>query len=162
MENGNQKIVVFEETMDKKVSSIIAQILKNNGLEETFDDYFKKNDAGEEPWADIIYDSTKDIASKNITDEEFISLAEDKLKITKITAKNVLKEIEEKLIPIAKIIVEENMENTSETPATAKNVKNHRVADVPPKSFRPEKLPIEQSAPPQKANKNDTYREQIE
>jgi len=110
--NNNQKIVVFENV--KNLNDIIAQILESNGLKETFEDYLKKIDQKEEPWADIIYESTKNLVSGNITNEEFLSLIKKQLNVNRESAKNILGEIREKLVPTARILSKEDIEGFEE------------------------------------------------
>ena len=110
MINNDTKIIVFEENYN----DIIVEILKNNNLQESWDNYFEKIDKGKEPWSDIIYQSTKNLVAGNFTESEFISEIQKQLKTTEQTAKNILKEVKEKVLPLARIISKDEIEEETD------------------------------------------------
>ncbi len=185
MENNNQKRIIFEGKKDP--NDIIMEILESNDLKETLDDYLDKIDKEKEPWLDILYKSAKNLASGNITDKDFILLIQKQMNISDKTAENILKEIKQKLLPMARTldkdeIEEESAEATlvqqinrpipvakilSQTKTEERNIPPLITPKISPTIKKNtqkiiEKTEIKQTPPRQQKRQNDTYREPIE
>ncbi len=189
MENNNQKIIVFDGGKDP--NDIIEKILKNNSLEETIDDYFDKKDQKKEPWTDTLYRSSKNLASNNLTEENFILTIQKQLNISEQIAKNILKEIKEKLLPLARTLSKDEIEQeanfempikpierpigVTETLSQTKKIitkKNTPTNSAPPmretpsenkKQIKKIEIPvIQKKFVQQPRRQSDTYREPIE
>ena len=107
MNKINNKRVIFDLLDDNTIVDITEGILKNNNLEESNEEYFKKATTGQEPRARIIRDTALVMVQKKIPEEKLVELLEKHLEIKKNVAENIIKEINEKLIPFAKVIDEE-------------------------------------------------------
>ena len=82
----------------------IFEIFKNNGVDENEEDAALSDDS----FADFIFGSIKKLSRNEITDDMFISSAQDKIKISEEVAKNILKDIKENgLITTSKIKIKE-------------------------------------------------------
>jgi len=136
MENNNQKIIIFKG--DKDPNDVIIEILENNGLKESLEDYIDKIDKKQEPWLDILYKSAKDVAGGIMADTDFVINIQKQLNISEQAAKNILKEIKEKLIPMASVLTEEEIEKESleSTSADTNELANEK------KTFSNDKKPM--------------------
>jgi len=104
--------VVFILPDDISRIDIVDEILKNNGLEESADEFFEKDIQGIEPRSIIVRDAAITIAQKKISEEKVIELLAEHLEIKKHTAEKIVQDIKEKLIPFARVIEEsENLES---------------------------------------------------
>ncbi len=178
MENTNQRII-FEVPEDTTSAKIIYDILKENNItEKTAQDLFNK--------AAVIIKATKDVFDKKITEDKMSELLQNELKISKDVAGAIIKEIKEKLLPLAKKVnipsdkVETNTPsffNADETkielpPEIEKNIaerpsvtesENSVINTVVKKTPRIKKIPPTVSVPPTtQPSKPDNYREPIE
>jgi len=185
--NNQRKIIIFETGGDKDENKIIREILKNNGLEETSIDYFKKARSGEEPWFKSLYILSKDLAAGNITEKNFVSSLQSQIQISQQVAKNILKEIKEKLLPLVRTLdkdelEKESMDNTSMRqlvqPINVFNTTEKKIQTIENKTTDitiapPQKQPrikkpiisgeIKKSAPQLRQSKEpDKYREPVE
>ena len=111
MENNNQKRIIFEG--EKDPNDVVMEILENNGLKETIDDYLNKIDKKEEPWLDILHKASKNLISGELTDKNFILLIQTQLNISDKTAGNILEEIKQKLLPMARTLDKDELEEES-------------------------------------------------
>lgn len=102
MPNTNLK-VIFDLPEDISTISIIDEILRDNGLAENAKEFLEKDDNGEEPRLIIVWDSTIVMAQKRIPEEKIIELLAKHLKTSQETARKIVSDIKEKLIPFAKI-----------------------------------------------------------
>jgi len=86
----------------------IFEIFKNNGVDENEEDAALSDDS----FADFIFNYIKKLSKNEITDDMFISSAQDKIKISEEVAKNILKDIKENgLIVTSKIKIKEIKKN---------------------------------------------------
>ncbi len=150
MENNNQKRITFEG--DKDPNDVIIEILKNNGFNETLDEYIEKTDKNIEPWFDILYRAGKKLFTEDITDDEFLITVQQKLNTSEEISKRILDEIKKNLFPLARILTKEELEQESSdigTPDVLPKIKPPiGVAEIleKPRTGMPEKKVIE---PPQ-------------
>lgn len=104
MKSENEKIISFVLPEDITVIEIIDNILKNNNLEESDDEFIDKDERGIKPRLIILRDAAIDIFQKEISDKKIVELLAKQLDTSKQVAENIIKDINEKLIPYAKII----------------------------------------------------------
>jgi len=104
MENHNNKKIIFDVPGDADMVDIIDEILKNNGIEETLDEFEGALENNEESKLIIVRDTAKVILQKKIPEKKLIELLAEHLEIPQETAEKIIQEIKEKLIPYAKII----------------------------------------------------------
>ena len=176
--NNLKKNITFENSGDIDVDDIIAEILKNNNLEETMDDYFKKVNEGKTPWADTLYKLSRNLASGNISEKDFIFLIQDKLQISQQNTQKILEQVKEKILPLTRVL------NDSEIIEDSPNeiLMYNKVAEETPSINMP--TPSTKTIPPnikktpaknknisnikeitpqiKKSNAQDAYREPIE
>jgi hypothetical protein len=86
---------------------VILDILKNNGLEESDEDYYNKSVNGKEPRFDIVKDTAVTIAQKKISEKKLVELLQKHLETSQSTAQKIVADIKEKLLPLLKIYPEE-------------------------------------------------------
>ena len=113
--NNQKKIIVFE-VKDKSTNSLIREILNNNGLEETSYDYLQKARNGKEPWFKTLNNLSLQLASADVTEENFLILLQNRLQVNQQTAKNILKEVKQKLLPLARTLEGDELEKESSEP----------------------------------------------
>lgn len=188
MENNSQKVIIFKGKKDPE--DVVMEILESNGLKENLDDYIDKIDKKQYPWFDILYKSAKNLAKEITTDTNFMTDTQKRLNVSERVAKNILKGIKEKFLPLVEIINEDEIgeEVDVETPIKSlerpigvteilSQMKN--MNDITPPNSIPsisktirdtkktmkrtnaEKLEIEQDITRQQKKDNDTYREPI-
>lgn len=187
MENNNQKIIIFKKG-GKDLIDIIEEILANNGLKESSNDYIEKIRQKKNTLFDALYVSAKNLASGKIVETNFLSDIQQKLNISEQTAKNILKEIKEKFLVLVEVVSGdayeikeaapnfkiETRQSIEPTPLPEKKEKNiesktKSVAPVKKRVVKEKneiiseqlKNPAEYTQPVQK-KQNDSYREPIE
>lgn len=125
MTNNNDENceIIFEGESDPM--DIISEILKNNGLEETDEEYLEKTDQGKTPKTDIIYSTTKDLFRGKVSEKDLISSLKSQLETSEETAKNIVLDIKKRLLLMAKKVAssEQTSESEAEQPTTAKPVR---------------------------------------
>lgn len=174
----NQKKIVFENSEDKDLNKIIFEILKNNAIKETPDDYIEKASSGKDTLADIIYDLAEDLANGSINEENFILLTQKQLQVPRQNAENILKEIKGRLLPLARTLTEDEIESEEKyinnkiiqplkqiNPVVEEEVKNKVMP--PPKRIKKLITPTieetkESTPKPIQKSGPDNYREPIE
>ena len=84
-----------------------VEILKNNGLEETIEEAYSKEEKEEKSRIAIINDVAKKIASLELetSGRDAVSILQKELKISEELSKNLLQDIKEKLVPLTEKIV---------------------------------------------------------
>jgi len=139
-DNSNKKYeIIFEGENDP--IDIISEILKNNGLEETDDEYLEKIEQGKTAKTDILYETTKKLAKGDLSEKDLISFIKNQMGISEEIATNIMSEIQKKLLPIAKK-TSFNSETPEEKPITAKPTRLIVEKPLPASS-----KPIESPAP---------------
>jgi hypothetical protein len=155
---------------EKSSDDIIEEILKKNGFEEDLSAWLEKTEKNEKVWFESLYKLAKNLAEKKITELIFLTNIQQQFNISEEIAKNILKDVKEKLLPIARIIddeIEQDLEDNKTTllekqkitpiqnikpavsaPTTKKILKKKEISDTP--------------LPQQQKRKTDTYREPIE
>lgn len=101
MEKNNKKII-FDLPGETVLVDVFDEILKNNGLEETTDDFLKSIENNQEPRVLILIDSAKVIFQKKISEEKTVELLQKHLKTSKEVAEKIVTNIKQKIIPYAK------------------------------------------------------------
>jgi len=132
---------------DENILNKISEILFKNGIEESPEEAAFKDTS----FMDIVLKLSKDIASQKILEENAISLIKEKLNVADAVAKNILKDINEKIIPLA----ERNEINEYEKKINAN-------PEIIRKSFKKTNTIVENFQPVQEKKKKDVYRETIE
>jgi len=100
MEN-NQRII-FDLPEYTTLLDVIDEILKNNGVEESDEEFFDKDIRGEEPRGIIIRDAALTIAEKKLPEDKLIDFLQKHLKTSKETAEKIVSDIKQKIMPFAK------------------------------------------------------------
>lgn len=91
-----EKRIIFQEN----AKSAISEILKKYKLEETASQAFEAMSRGEEPKQSLLQHSAIDLLQNKISQDNLILLFEQTLKISKDNAKNLVKDVKEKLTPL--------------------------------------------------------------
>lgn len=179
----NNKIVVFEGSFDE----IIEKILEGNGLREDSEDWFNKTEQNEKTRFDVLLKFSKGLASEKITEINFLADIQQQLNISEQVARNILKEVKEKLLPLARILSDDEIEmekkltmpirpveQTTKTTKILPKIENEKISlntisDTVPPVKRPVKKTIKKNEientivqTKQQKRENDTYREIIE
>ena len=103
MINNNKKII-FDLPEDITIINVIDEILKNNGLAESAQEFLDRDDNNEEPRLIIVRDAALTMAEKKVPENKITELLQEHLKTSKETAEKIVNDINQKLIPYAKII----------------------------------------------------------
>ncbi|MFA6190462.1 MAG: hypothetical protein WC711_03110 [Candidatus Staskawiczbacteria bacterium] len=125
MVNNQQKIIIFENQGSKSIWAIISEVLKDNGMEETAIDFFKKVDEKKIPFSSIIYKLSRKLAQEEITEENFVTSIKDQLKIEQQVAEKILKDVKEKILPLARTLEKDELvkdETISTVPQSLKTI----------------------------------------
>jgi len=177
MATNNKKRIYFEGSIDG--GDIFEKLLNNNGLTETIEDYTDNVDSKSTAYFDVFYDITQNLIIGSIDEKKFITEIQNQLKISEETAKNILKNVKEDILPSVIILDEDEIEKEASTSVqsvsqiikTAENFsmnKNKEISSTEtpkiPSPQKPIKRPIEEKAIKkiQQASRNDSYREPIE
>ena len=110
MEKNKKQRIILDLPGETTMVEVIEDILKNNGLEESDDDYFYKSIKGEESRFIVMRDACFVIAKRKIPEDKLLEILAEHLETSKETAEKILSDIKQKLIPFAKwvpIITEE-------------------------------------------------------
>ncbi len=92
---------------DQNAESVFSDILKNNGFEESDEDFFNELDKDVESKAKIIRDATITIANGLIPEKNLIELLQKHLKAPEYTIKKIVEDIKNKLLPLLLIYPDE-------------------------------------------------------
>jgi len=111
---NKNKIFSFEYKID--FLKVIMEILKNNGVEEGLEEYFEKKRQGQNPYIKTLYKSVEDMVIGNKTDNEFLSIIKKEINVSDDVAKNILKEVKEKIVPVVRELSEEEIVKDEEAP----------------------------------------------
>jgi hypothetical protein len=143
MENNNQRIV-FIVPEGTSSADIVLNIFKKNGLKDYNSD--DSSDADDEEMLNVlttVSGVTRDFFDKKISEQEAIKILTDQLKIPLDKATNIMKDIENELIPFTKkITVKEETEEAK--PITAMPV---RLIDENKKQNAVIEKPIKEEVP---------------
>lgn len=104
MEKYKNQRIIFDLPESADAISVIDEILENNDLKEGVEEFFNKSIKGVSPRKITIRDATIDIFQKKTSEKKLVELLVKQLEISKQVAENIIKDINEKLIPYAKII----------------------------------------------------------
>jgi histone H3/H4 len=96
------------------INNIIRKILETNELKEYPKDYLEKVNERIKPFFDILYRATNDFAIKGGKEELFLSDVQKELNISEQAAKNMLKEVKEKILPLVMDFNDEDDEGEKE------------------------------------------------
>ncbi len=122
----NQRIT-FILPDDTTLTDILDQILEDNNLSESTEEYYKKSISGKESRVIILKDTAVTLVGKKIPESKLIEFLAKHLEIPMENAQKIIQQINEKLIPYAKIIdldkeekdqklsQPENIENSEQT-----------------------------------------------
>ncbi len=124
MEENNLKSIIFDLPEDVSLTEIIFSILKNNGLQESEREAFEKSMREEESQLIILRDAAITIAQRKIPEDKLVEFLAKHLGTTTQTAANIVKEINNKIIPYAKLInrSEENEKEFTEKLQTSEEI----------------------------------------
>lgn len=98
----NNKQIIFDFPDNISIIDIINNILKNNGLQESYETWLEKDTGNEESKTYIIKDAALVIFEKKIPEEKLVQLLQKHLETTKTIAEKVITDIKEKIIPYVK------------------------------------------------------------
>lgn len=153
----------------EKADAAIIDIVKNFGLEESYEELVKKEEQDKDPNELIISLLTKEFAQGSISEINLIASIQKDSGISKETAEKISKEIISKVVPLMEKIQEEN----ESIPTTSKAKKD--LHKKPPETilegtikdpFEPVKIkkPLPKKIIETKPKRTgpDTYREPIE
>ena len=110
MEKNNNQIIDFVLPGDITLAEVIDDILKKNGLKESLEEYYDESNKDKEPRVVIIRNAALVILQKKIPEEKLVELLQKHLETSQETAQKTVNDINQKLIPFAKII---NLEKES-------------------------------------------------
>lgn len=139
---------------DENIFSKISEILSKNGIEEDVVEAALKT---EPSFIGITFKMLKNLALQKITEETFVLNLQKEFKISDQTAKNILKEIKEKIIPYSEKISTKN-ESISQSFTNQKQDKMTAPLKKIPKFEKSARAEKPVSAP----KGADKYRESIE
>ncbi len=103
-ENTKEQIIVFDLPEDVIISDVINEILTNNSLEESDDEYFDKLDKGKETRLAITRDATLTLFEKKVSEEKLAEIMAEHLETSKENAVKVIGDIKKKILPYTKKI----------------------------------------------------------
>ncbi len=83
-----------------KAESLFADFLKNNGLEETDEEFDKYLFQEQESRAMIVRDAVETMARRIVPEKKLIELLQKHLEIPKDTIEKIVKDIKEKILPL--------------------------------------------------------------
>ena len=112
MEKNNKKIV-FDLPEEAVLGDIFDEILKNNNLEETTEDFFASIKNNQDPRVLILIDAAKIIFQKKIPEEKIIELLQKHLDVSKEAAEKIVVDIKQKITPYVKEVSIDNIDNKS-------------------------------------------------
>lgn len=147
---NNQKMVFLGDTLP-----IISEILKKYELEDTDEDILGKIEQGKPCLlGGIIFDIVIEVVQGKISKKDLVSSLQKYLDIPKEKAKNIAKDIEERLLVLVKKAPKEKTEIPEKPPATKKPLKIEKTPIVEKPEIPPEKRETPEEP--------DVYREPIE
>lgn len=100
----NNKTIIFNLPGETVLADVFDEILNNNGLEETTDDFLKSIENNQEPRVLLLIDVAKTIFQKKIPKDKTVELLQKHLEISKEKAEKLVIDIEQKIIPYVKEI----------------------------------------------------------
>lgn len=158
-----QKIYFADGDIFDKISEILLQNSINETPEDAAD---KENDS----FISIILKLSKDFSAQKISEETFVLELQKKLNIKNQVAKNIIKDVKEKILPLAEKIEEEESSakiNQPDIPSSFVKEKpkmtveeNKKVLEKTREKNTSEDIPVPTHKP--KSTGPDSYREPIE
>ncbi len=153
----NNKKIIFDLPEDITIISVIDEILKNNGLAESAQEFLDRDDNNEEPRLIIVRDAALTMAEKKVPENKITELLQEHLKISKETAEKIVNDINQKLIPYAKII---DLEITKQATDQKENfqeellnkIKSINASTAKPEEVKEEKTPTPYDKKPEITN----------
>lgn len=107
-----KEFVVFETEINTLL--IIEKILEKNGIRETQEETYNKIIEGNESIKISVLKKTEDLFLKKITEKDFIFFLENEIKINENDSNNVLNDIKQELISIARKVNIKNRQDNKE------------------------------------------------
>jgi len=164
MENTKTTFLLPE---DLTILDVIFEILKNNNLEETESEMVKKVSQNQPSNFIIVREIASSLAGKKVSEKDASLGLQEQLKITDGTAKKIISDINQKLMPYAKTInfvQEENKKiQISEKKFYAKEKSFDELLPIPKRrSTQPQEEIIQPISKPAQRSGPDNYREPIE
>ncbi len=102
--NEEKKLrVIFTE----KAEFLFSDILKNNGLEESDEEFFNKLEQDKEPKEIITRDAVTTIARKVIPEKKLVELLQKHLEVSQETAERIIYTIKSRLLPLLYVYPDE-------------------------------------------------------
>lgn len=120
---------------------VIDEILSNNSLAESDQEFLDKSDNGLEPRLIIIRDAALVMAEKKVPEKKIVELLQEHLETSKEIAQNIVNEINQKLIPYAKAISDEEETTPSENSDYSQELLEKIQQNAPTKTPKEEPLP---------------------
>lgn len=107
MSDLNNLRVLFTE----KADSMLGEILKNNGLQESEEEFFSKLKQGKDPKEIIIRDAATTIAKKIISEGKLVELLQKHLEVSKEITEKIVAEIKKNLLPLLRVYPDEKFDD---------------------------------------------------
>lgn len=104
MKKINNKRVMFALPEGTTITEVIFGILESNGLKESNEEVLNKSADGKDSKLIIVRDAAITIVEKKIPEKKLIELLQKHLATSQETAEKIVYDINQKLVPFAKII----------------------------------------------------------
>lgn len=126
METQEQR-VIFNLPEETTFIDVADRILANNGLAESSAEFYEKDIAGLEPRLLIVRDAAISAFLKKAPENVIIDLLKKHLETSQETAENIFREVNEKLLPYAKLYAEPIEETNSAQEIILKKIQGQKV-----------------------------------
>src|SRR3989344_3930877 len=122
MQKEINKRIIFNIPGDTTLVDILEDILRNNGLTESDEEYFNTSQQGKEPRLLIIRDAMLILIQNKVPEKKLASFLSTHLKTSPKVAEKIIEEIKEKLLPSVKEVTNgtEKIEITEKSTDTQK------------------------------------------
>jgi len=108
MDNEKNNIEIYFAV--EYVFSLLSKILNKNGFKVSLSNEVNKIENNESSFIDIIFKLSKNLAKEKISEKDFILSVQKQMGASEEKAKNVLRDIKEKILPFAeKVKIGENL-----------------------------------------------------
>ncbi len=116
----------------QKAESVISDILKNNGLDESEEEFFSKLEQGEDSKTIIVRNATETIVKKIIPEKKLIELLQKHLKVSTDTAEKIVQEVKSRLLPLLLIYPDEKFDDPVFREEVSKKIFGPEEKEAPP------------------------------
>ncbi|MDO8530299.1 MAG: hypothetical protein Q7S10_02750 [bacterium] len=131
MTKSSSQQIVFNLSEDVTLLEVIKNILENNNLKESDEDFFNKDKRGKEPRAIIIKGAAVSVFEKKVPEKKIVEFLAKHLEVSEETAEKIVGDIKQKLIPFAKIVDTEKEEEIQKAAEPHPEIKIDREKIIP-------------------------------